>query len=117
MKFYCVIEDGKVFAISSSEEEAKKIKTDMEKAFSHRKSYTMELLSDAKGIKPLFKIVLAKANVKMISCEPFGKAYTTGEKIQTSYSSPEYTCFVRAENAEKAIQLAKKRVKAEYFAN
>ena len=111
MKYYCVLDGNELHAVTSCKEEAERILSIIRiKPFvKYPKLIEVE---DAKGMKPLY-IVWFKPSLELSSISSPGSSssYLDIERIIKTKDNY-YRCDVRASSLEKAISLAKKRVRA-----
>lgn len=111
MKYYCILDGKELHAITSCKEEAERIYH-----IFRNKSFVnypeIKEVEDAKGMKPLFTIFFnSSLELTETSSSGISSSYLETERIVKTVSNY-YRCDVRAASLEKAISLAKKRVRA-----
>lgn len=108
MKYYCVFNSGKLYAVTSCKEEAERILSREKRETVNPERYCMIEASDAKGLKPMY---YAKFNssLELESVKGGEMKYLEAERIWELDGN--YYCNVMADTLSKAISLSKKRLR------
>ena len=111
MKYYCVVDGKKLHAVTSCKEEAERIFSIFRNKPFVNYPEIIEV-EDAKGMKPLYTIWFNPSlELSSTSSPSSSGSYLDIERIIKNKDNY-YRCDVRAVSLDKAISLAKKRVRA-----
>lgn len=111
MKYYCIFNGKELLAVTSCKEEAERIFSIFRNKPFVNYPEIIEV-EDAKGMKPLYTIFFnSSLELTDTSSHGISGSYLEIERIIKTKRN-NYRCDVRAESLEKAISLAKKRVRA-----